>query len=145
MHLVVDGYGGNPEKQKDPRFVYAFLERLPDTIGMTRITTPLVFTYRGVRPEDWGVTGVVIIAESHISVHTFPEHRYVNIDIFSCKEFDTRKALELVCSAFEFERVRTWELERGLEHRRPESALPWPPATAPLTAGVRGDDALPGP
>lgn len=135
MHLIVDGYGGNPERQKDPRFIYRLLERLPAAIGMTRITAPIVFTYRGVRPEDWGVTGVVVIAESHISVHTFPHHRYVNIDIFSCREFDTRRALEWVCSAFEFERVRTWEVERGLEHLDPEGALPC--ARSPVSRPAR--------
>ena len=73
---------------------------IPTTLGMTKITEPKVLTYVGSVPEDWGLSGFVIIAESHISVHTFPSRNYINVDIFSCKEFDSEKALEDVKRIF---------------------------------------------
>ncbi len=123
MHLVIDGYGGNVAKMKDAEFIRDFLDSYPDAIGMTKITAPHVYTYRGPQPEDWGVSGFVIIAESHISVHTFPDRGYINIDVFSCREFDTARALQEIKERFELEQTKSWTLERGLEYSDPGVAL----------------------
>ena len=119
MHLAIDGYGASPEKLKDTDVVYRFLDEYPDTIGMDKIIPPQVYTYHGKTPEDWGVSGFVIIAESHISVHTFPDRRYVNIDIFSCKDFDASSSLEGVKDAFGLSEVRVWTLDRGIDYATP--------------------------
>lgn len=76
------------------------LDSLPAKIGMTKITPPYVFRYAAEKPEDSGITGVVIIAESHMSIHTYPLKRYAFVDIFSCKPFDERKAEKTVVDAF---------------------------------------------
>ena len=122
MHLVVDGYGADPEKLQDEDLVYRFLDEYPDAIGMTKMIPPQVYTYRGRTPEDWGLSGFVLIAESHISVHTFPDRRYVNIDVFSCKEFDPTSSLRNVEETFSLPQVRVWTLERGVEHSTPGEA-----------------------
>ena len=72
--------------------------------------------------EDWGVSGFVIIAESHISVHTFPDRNYLNVDVFSCKEFDIENAKKEVKSMFQIDKLECWILDRGLEHLLPETA-----------------------
>lgn len=123
MHLVVDGYGADPEKLMDEERVRRFLDEYPATIGMTKMIPPQVYTYRGRVPEDWGVSGFVLIAESHISVHTFPDRGYVNIDIFSCKDFDPTSSLRDVEEAFDLPRVKVWTMERGIEFSTPEAAF----------------------
>jgi len=86
---------------------------------MTKIMPPYVFKYDGGdKPEDWGVSGFVIIAESHISVHTFPEKQYFSIDIFSCKEFDQDKALEFIKEFFKTDRLEVQRTSRGSEFPR---------------------------
>lgn len=122
MHLIVDGHGGDPRNLRDVDLVYRFLDEHPPAIGMTIIVPPQVYTYRGQAPEDWGVSGFVIIAESHISVHTFPDRGYINIDIFSCKEFDPTASLQAVKATFSLPEVRVWTLERGLEYSTPATA-----------------------
>ena len=122
MHLVIDGHGCDADQLSDPEHIRRFLDNFPDSIAMTKITPPAVYTYKGPKPEDWGVSGFVIIAESHISVHTFPDHRYINIDVFSCKEFDADAAMEQVRALFTMGTVRHWVLDRGLEHLDPSSA-----------------------
>ncbi len=122
MHLVIDGRDCDPARLSDPETVRTFLDEFPDRIRMTKITPPAVYTYRGPTPEDWGVSGFVIIAESHISVHTFPDRGYVNIDVFSCKEFDSEQALSEVRELFAIDDVRSWVLDRGLEHLEPATA-----------------------
>lgn len=122
MHLVIDGYGGDPTMLGDADAIYRFLDEYPDAIGMTKITPPHVYVYEGQKPEDAGISGFVLIAESHISVHTFPRRQYVNIDVFSCKEFDAQRALEELRAMFSLEMVRSWTLDRGLEYSDPTVA-----------------------
>ena len=76
---------------------------------------PYVFKYSGLKPEDWGISGFVLIAESHISIHTFPEKNFVSVDIFSCKAFDADFATQYLQKAFGMEKVESNVLDRGTE------------------------------
>ena len=116
MHLTIDGFGGDRERLSSEALVSSLLDRLPGEIGMTKISQPFVFQYAGVKPEDWGVTGFVIIAESHISVHTFPDRGYVWVDVFSCKEFEAPGAVDRIVDTFGLTHVTEHILERGLEY-----------------------------
>jgi S-adenosylmethionine decarboxylase len=73
-----------------------------------------------------------MIAESHISIHTFPEHREVSIDVFSCKEFDAVKTADILKEAFDLSEAECVVLRRGLEYERGEPMLP---QTLPSTHG----------
>lgn len=116
MHITIDGFGGDPHQLGSEELVRKLLDRYPDDIGMTKITDPHVFEYHGDKPEDWGVSGFVIIAESHIAVHTFPTHGQVWVDIFSCKGFDAVPAIDMIVEAFSLQDTRINKLERGLEY-----------------------------
>ena len=116
MHLIIDGYNGNVQKMQDVDFIQQLLDVYPSRIGMTKISPPKVSKYIGSKPEDWGVSGFVLIAESHISIHTFPERSYINIDIFSCKEFDAEEAIRDLQQRFGLSEVRSYILNRGLEY-----------------------------
>ena len=69
MHLIIDAYVSDPHILEDERAIYELLNDYPSQIGMTKISSPYVRTYVGPNPEDWGVSGFVLIAESHISIH----------------------------------------------------------------------------
>ena len=61
-----------------------------------------------------GVTGIVAIAESHLCIHTWPEHQYAAVDIFTCgNSVDPWCACELLKAAFEAERGSAMEIHRG--------------------------------
>ena len=94
LHLTLDGYGCSYERLTNLDAIYEFLDTCPDMIHMTKIMPPYVFKYHGKVPDDWGVSGFVLIAESHISIHTFPERGYLSLDIFSCKDFDYQQAVD---------------------------------------------------
>ncbi len=115
MHVIIDGYGGDPDQLDDENVVRAVLDQYPSDMGMTKIAPPTVVRYRGSKPEDWGVSGYVMIAESHISMHTFPERRIVWADVFSCKEFDAAPILEDFKQRFRLREMQVSILERGLE------------------------------
>ena len=120
MHLIIDGFGGNPKLLRSEGLIYQILDRYPAEIGMTKIAPPRVYRYMGSKPEDWGISGFVLIAESHISIHTFPERGYVNIDVFSCKGFDSEWVLKDIQLKFELTEVSSYLLERGPEYSRKE-------------------------
>ena len=106
----------------DAERVRQFLDQYPPSLKMTKICEPVVTYYEAPDAADSGVSGFVIIAESHISIHTFPQRSYINIDIFSCKDFDDQRALQDVQDFFGLKRVKRWVLQRGLEHLNSEEA-----------------------
>ena len=116
MHLTIDGFGGDRERLSSETLVRSLLDRYPGEISMTKISQPQVLRYVGEKEEDWGVSGFVLIAESHIAIHTFPDRGYVWVDIFSCKEFETEGAVDRVADAFGLTHVKTDVHERGLEY-----------------------------
>lgn len=118
-HLMMEATGCNYDKLASKELLTDLLNRLPDMMDMTKVMEPYVFDYQDATiPEDWGVSGIVIIAESHLAIHTFPEKGFVTIDIFSCKDFDANMAVSEIVKAYEPE---TWDeqlLMRGREFPR---------------------------
>ncbi len=112
MHLIIDGYSDDQEILRDEGFLRRWLESYPAKIGMTRISPPYVLRYAGPVLEDWGISGVVFIAESHIGIHTFVERNYVNIDVFSCKDFDSERAIADFQEGFRLVKLRTCLIDR---------------------------------
>ena len=121
MHLIIDGYSGDSQKMQDVDFIYQLLDTYPSQIGMTKISPPKVSKYIGSKSEDWWVSAFVLIAESHISIHTFPERSYINIDIFSCKEFNAEQTIRDLQQKFGLAEVRSYILNRGLEYHNNQS------------------------
>jgi S-adenosylmethionine decarboxylase len=111
-HLMLDCRQCDYDKISDLAYVFQVLDQLPDTIGMTKITQPYVFPYSGLVPEDKGITGTVIIAESHITFHSFVEKDYFFFDIFSCKPFEVERVVDYITEAFG---VR--DFEKHVAHR----------------------------
>ncbi|MDT7944407.1 MAG: S-adenosylmethionine decarboxylase [Dehalococcoidia bacterium] len=123
MHLVVDGYGGDPELLADEAVVRSMLELYPSLLGMSVIYPPTVVRYNGPVPEDWGYSGFVMIAESHIAVHTFPARGMVWVDVFSCRPFHPQAVLTDLRARFRLKDINVTELPRGLEYL-PRAATP---------------------
>jgi S-adenosylmethionine decarboxylase len=116
-HLMLDCYECNERKLRDLKFVLKFLDDLPNLIDMHKISEPHAIDYPG-NPKSFdrgGISAVVIIAESHISIHTFPSQRYMSVDIFSCKDFDVGKATDFIIKSFEVKKVEKKLLNRGSE------------------------------
>lgn len=117
-HLTLDLKGCPKEVLKNYNLHFDLLKNLPEMIGMTPITQPYVFPYSGLVPEDKGITGVVIIAESHLSIHSFEDKGYSFIDMFSCKAFDVEKAVEYILDTFKPESYERNLVQRGKDFPR---------------------------
>jgi len=123
-HLIVDCYGCAKEKLEDVLFIHDVLDALPEKIGLTRISDPHVFRSTAGGEEMTGVSGVVLVAESHISIHTFPETSHVFIDIFSHIDFNTEYASQYLSEVFQSSRHEVARTSHGIEYQPPrERAL----------------------
>ncbi|HEY7976051.1 MAG TPA: adenosylmethionine decarboxylase, partial [Ktedonobacterales bacterium] len=118
-HLIIDGSRCNTQKLADRILVEQVLNEYPTAIGMTKIGGPYMFEYQAPDPAYSGVSGLVVIAESHIAIHTFPELDYFTLDIFSCKNFDHELAIRYIKDAFEVTEMDRMLLQRGLSFRGP--------------------------
>jgi S-adenosylmethionine decarboxylase len=96
----------------DPIRVDGFLRTLVDRVGMTVLAGPLVATEQGPR-ERAGVSGVVILQESHAAVHTYPALGEAFVDLFSCRPFAPDVVLAVLGQHFGAHHVR----ERSLQTR----------------------------
>ncbi len=64
--------------------------------------------------EGMGVSGVTILAESHISIHTWPERGYAAIDVFMCGDCDPNLTLPVLQDAFSPSRIERQQFKRGV-------------------------------
>lgn len=60
-----------------------------------------------------GISGVAVLAESHISIHSWPENGYAALDVFMCGDADPHKTLDVIKTAFEPDELRSHEILRG--------------------------------
>lgn len=113
VHLMLEAYNCSPRMLRDANIAYKILDELPEKIHMTKMTLPyVVFTPGNDHKDPGGWSGFVIIQESHISLHTFVKRRFVTVDVYSCKEFDTKVTVEYLKKIF-----KTDEIEYKVEIR----------------------------
>jgi S-adenosylmethionine decarboxylase len=121
VHLMLECYECNKERLNDESFVAEFLDELCEVIGMRKISKPNVIRFPG-NPETFdkgGLCGVIFIAESHISIHTFPDNNgFASVDVFSCKEFDVNKAIEFIVNKLEPKKYEKNVIMRGKDFEK---------------------------
>jgi len=107
--ILVEFYGCRPEILNHTARIRAILLEGTRRSGAT-IVSDKFHTF-----SPHGVSGVVVIAESHVTVHTWPEYGYAAIDIFTCGEtIDPWAILHHLEAEFKAESVSSMELKRGL-------------------------------
>ncbi len=85
-------------------------QTLQDCVSACGATLLHLHTHR-FSPQ--GITGVAVLAESHMSVHTWPEIGYAAFDVFMCGAADPWQAVDVLRRAFDTDRVAVRELRRG--------------------------------
>ncbi len=88
------------------------VERLMNEAARLSGATVVQSAFHAFSPH--GVSGVVVVEESHLAVHTWPEHRYAAVDYFSCGEIDCGAALRHLEAGFRAEHVEVREIARGV-------------------------------
>lgn len=117
-HLLLDLFDCDVAALEREGRLRGFIGSLPQLLGMRQISPVFVFKHEGdaKKYDEGGLSAIVLIAESHISVHTFPAKRSCQADVFSCKAFDTKKAQSAFSEFFKAKRVRAKVVNRSETH-----------------------------
>ncbi|MFQ5847802.1 MAG: adenosylmethionine decarboxylase [Candidatus Methylomirabilales bacterium] len=108
-HLLVELYGCDPELLKKVGAVREIMV----TAAKACKATVVDVAFHEFKP--FGVSGVVVIAESHLSIHTWPEYQYAAVDIFTCGEtINPEQAVEHIAGCFHCPHPSIVEVKRGI-------------------------------
>ena len=108
-HLILEFHGCPPNLLDDPNLIDRVMTRAAEKSGATLISR----AFHRFSPQ--GVSGVIVIAESHFSIHTWPEYGYAAVDMFTCGEgVDLNLALEVIRRGLGAAQVQKLEIGRGM-------------------------------
>jgi spermidine synthase len=107
-HILVEFMGCSPEILNDVSVIETAMVNAAQKAGATVIQS----TFHHFSP--FGVSGVVVIQESHLAIHTWPEYQYAAVDLFTCGEsVDSWISFDLLKSAFQAKNQSVLEMHRG--------------------------------
>lgn len=106
-HVLAEYHGCSTSMLDDEPAITAALHRAAQAAGATVIQA----VFHRYAPQ--GVTGVLVLAESHISVHTWPESGYAAVDFFTCGTCEPEAAHAFLADAFGARRAEIMVVERG--------------------------------
>jgi S-adenosylmethionine decarboxylase len=111
-HLILDASGGDQKRLWDTSEVKDLLKTLPASINMNTLSRPKVIEDRKGDAKEQGITGFIILDESHISIHTYPNKSKLFLDVFSCRKIDKDVVIEEMRKRFDVKRIKAKMLKR---------------------------------
>ncbi|MGZ3236961.1 MAG: adenosylmethionine decarboxylase [Burkholderiaceae bacterium] len=108
LHVLADFYGVSSEKLMDVDTIDRLLRHGAETVGAT-----ILHSHFHTFGPGQGVTGVLLLAESHISIHTWPEFNFAAADIFMCGNTEPQRALEVIQAALQPSNSAIQTIARG--------------------------------
>ena len=112
-HLLLELYKCNSEKLNDESFLRCILNRA------AKLANATVLNLISNKFEPQGVTAIALLAESHISIHTWPESKYSAVDIFTCGQY----MLPELASQYLIEALKAEEHSLRVIERNPPAAV----------------------
>lgn len=107
-HLIIEvGNASNLDKKE---YISEAMTTIANAIGAERLKS-VVHDFG----EGYGVTGLLLLAESHVSIHTWPEHKYAAVDVFMCGSGDIYGSITVLKSYFPGADIEYELLNRGVE------------------------------
>lgn len=129
IEWIVEAYGCAPERLRDLAALQELFDGIVRALDLHPVGTALWHRF----PSSGGVTGVLVLSESHLACHSFPEHGTLCLNLFCCRpraDYDFERSL---CDRIDAQTVNVRRLDR------PYGAAADTPSLAPDAAGtVRG-------
>jgi S-adenosylmethionine decarboxylase len=118
VHIMIDGYGAGEALLADADYLRGLLHTLPTEMKMHAICAPQLVEVGPMNPKDpGGLSGFVMIAESHISFHTFPKRGFVTMDLYTCQcGLDREWVVQRLKDAFGLIDADVFIQERGMRY-----------------------------
>lgn len=105
---TVDFYGCKSDQISSCKFIEETLLKAAKILNLTVVNT----TIHSFSPI--GVSGVIVIEESHIAIHTWPEHNYIAIDFFTCNNaYNLSEGIDWLKTKFQAKSISHKEIKRG--------------------------------
>jgi len=111
-HLIIDLWGVS--RLDDAQYIEKVLIQCIEACGAN-----LLHIHLHQFSSSGGISGVAVLAESHISVHTWPERNYAAFDVFMCGEAKPLKAVDVLSKAFNPQQLKVKEILRGHQEDEP--------------------------
>lgn len=108
QHLLIEFRGCAKPVLDDLEVIQALMERAAIAAQSSIVNS----VFHRFAPQ--GVTGVVVVEESHFSIHTWPEYDYVAVDVFTCGDCYPQRAQQVIRDGLGAKRVEWMMIERGL-------------------------------
>lgn len=107
-HILLEFYGVNNDVLNDAQTLESTLKKSAEKANATIVNS----NFHTFSP--YGVTGVIVVMESHFSIHTWPEHNYAAIDIFTCSDkMNYKAAIDYLVQNLQPKTFETKIVERG--------------------------------
>ncbi len=107
-HILVEFYNCDNELLNSSHLIEEYMIEAAERAKAT-VVQSVFHTF-----NPWGVSGVVVIQESHLTIHTWPEYGYAAIDLFTCGEYvDPWIAFDYLKEKLKAEKTETFEIDRG--------------------------------
>lgn len=107
-HLLVEYYDCDKETLDDPKKLEDMMMRAAKAANATIVKS----VFHQFSPQ--GVSGVIVIEESHLSIHTWPEHGYAAVDFYTCGTNDPERAHDVLQKALASKRFEMMIINRGI-------------------------------
>ena len=124
VHLMLELYGCDRQLLSNEPLIRRVLDEYPARVDMEKVSPVHLYNIETSNPLDAGLSGFVVIAQSHISLHAWPEYGEVAIDICSCKDFRQEDAIAFATAMFQTDDVESHFVVRGSRSLRPEAPDP---------------------
>ena len=95
-HIILD-FACSDKNMNNTKYIYKLLNGLVNIIHMKKLTEPIV---KNGKPYLQGVSGIIMIETSHCSIHTFIKEKRINMDVYSCKDFNENSILDYLNRQF---------------------------------------------
>ena len=118
LHVMLDLYGCNQDLLADEAFLRRVLDEFPTRIGMQKVGPVELRFIKTSNPLDDGYSGFSIIATSHVSLHAWAPYKMVNIDIFSCEDFDEDDVVAFASVMFRTQDIEVHSVRRATRSPR---------------------------
>ncbi|HET8910421.1 MAG TPA: S-adenosylmethionine decarboxylase [Ktedonobacteraceae bacterium] len=124
VHLMLELYNCDRELLSNEPLIKRVLDEYPGKVDMEKVSPVHLYQIDTSNPLDAGLSGFVVIAQSHVSLHAWPEYGEVDIDICSCKEFSQEDAIAFAKEMFQSDDIETHFVIRANRSLRPETPDP---------------------
>ncbi len=118
VHYLAEYYNCNVLAINDIEVIESIMTTAADLAEATIVKT---FCHQF---SPHGVSGVVVIAESHLTIHTWPEYEYAAVDLFSCSDFNYRIALDYIKDNINAQKMIISSVDRGILPEEGEDPQP---------------------